>query len=107
MAGKPLIVSRASPEAGKLFDQTISENVVASYSLVYNGSLMVADGLGYMLCLDKILNVTGDSPLCFRPLMPLIKAYMNVVWKKYQVFSKASEAFLVALKDEQAKSDWG
>ncbi len=102
-----MIVSRSSPEAGKLLGQTISENVVASYSLVYNGSLMVADGLGYMLCLDKILNVTGDSPLCFRPLMPLFKAYMNVAWKKYQVFSKASEAFLIALKDEQAKNDWG
>ncbi len=102
-----MIVSRSSPEAGKLFGQTISENVVASYSLVYNGSLMVADGLGYMLCLDKILNVTGDSPLCFRPLMPLVKAYMNIAWKKYQVFSKASEAFLIALKDEQAKNDWG
>lgn len=107
MAGRPLIVSRSSPEAGKLFGQTISENVVASYSLVYNGSLMVADGLGYMLCLDKILNVTGDSPLCFRPLMPLVKAYMNIAWKKYQVFSKASEAFLIALKDEQAKNDGG
>lgn len=106
MAGKPLIVSRSSPETGSLFDQTISENVVASYSLIYNGSLMVADGLGYMLCLDKILNVTGDSPLCFRPLMPQVKAYMSVVWKKHQVFSKASEAFLAALKDEQAKGDW-
>lgn len=104
MAGRPLIVSRSSPEPGRLFDQTISENVVASYSLVYNGSLMVADGLGYMLCLDKILNVTGNSPLCFRPLMPVIKAYMNVVWKKYQVFSRASEAFLAALKEEQTKN---
>lgn len=107
MAGKPLIVSRSNPEAGRLLDQTISENVVASYSLVYNGSLMVADGLGYMLCLDRILNVTGDSPLCFRPLMPSIKAYMGVVWKKYQVFSKASEAFLIAIKEAQAKDDWG
>lgn len=76
MVGKPLIVSRSNPEAGRLLDQTISENVVASYSLVYNGSLMAADGLGYMLCLDTILNVTGDSPLCFRPLMPSIKAYI-------------------------------
>lgn len=107
MAGKPLIVSRSSPETGSLFDQTISENVVASYSLIYNGSLMVADGLGYMLCLDKILNVTGDSPLCFRPLMPQVKAYMSVVWKKHPVFSKASEAFLTALKDERAKSVQG
>lgn len=100
MAGKPLIVSRASPEPGSLFGQVISNHVVGSYSLVYNGSLMVADGLGYMLCLDKILNVTGDSPLCFRPLMPEIKAHMSIVWKKYQVFSKASQAFLNALKED-------
>lgn len=100
MEGKPLIVSRASPESGSLFGQVISNNVVGSYSLVYNGSLMVADGLGYMLCLDKILNVTGDSPLCFRPLMPEIKAHMSVVWKKYQVFSKASQAFLSVLKED-------
>lgn len=107
MEGKPLIVSRSTPEPGSPFGQAISKNVVASYSLVYNGSLMVADGLGYMLCLDKILNVTGDSPLCFRPIMPLIKAYMSVVWKKFQVFSRASEAFLTTLKDEQLKNDWG
>lgn len=100
MAGKPLIVSRGAPEPGSLFGQVISNHVVGSYSLVYNGSLMVADGLGYMLCLDKILNVTGDSPLCFRPLMPEIKAHMSVVWKKYQVFSKASQAFLNALKED-------
>lgn len=100
MAGKPLIVSRASPEPGSLSGQVISNHVVGSYSLVYNGSLMVADGLGYMLCLNKILNVTGDSPLCFRPLMPEIKAHMSIVWKKYQVFSKASQAFLNALKED-------
>ena len=74
--------------------------MVATYSLIYNGSLMVADGLGYMLCLDKILNVTGDSPLCFRPIRPPIKARMSVVWKRYQVFSKASEKFLEILREE-------
>ncbi len=102
MAGKPLIVSRVSPEPGSLFGQVISKNVAGSYSLVYNGSLMVADGLGYMLCLDKILNVTGDSPLCFRPLMPEVKAHMSVVWKKYQVFSKPSQRFLETLRQTLA-----
>lgn len=98
MAGKPLIISRGAPEPGSLFGQVISKNVAGSYSLVYNGSLMVADGLGYMLCLDKILNVTGDSPLCFRPLMPEVKAHMSVAWKKYQVFSKPSQRFLETLR---------
>lgn len=80
--------------------ELLSGCCVGSYNLVYNGSLMVADGLGYMLCLDKILNVAGDSPLCFRPLMPEIKAHMSVVWKKYQVFSKASQAFLAVLRED-------
>ena len=80
--------------------ELLSGCCVGSYNLVYNGSLMVADGLGYMLCLDKILNVAGDSPLCFRPLMPEIKAHMSVVWKKYQVFSKASQAFLNVLRED-------
>ena len=107
MAGEPLIVSRGSPELGAVSGQVISKNVVATYSLAYNGSLMVADGLGYMLCLDKILNVTGDSPLCFRPIMPLTKATMSVVWKRYQVFSKASERFLEVLRQTLAESEQG
>lgn len=107
MAGEPLIVSRGSPELGAVSGQVISKNVVATYSLAYNGSLMVADGLGYMQCLDKILNVTGDSPLCFRPIMPLAKATMSVVWKRYQVFSKASERFLEVLRQTLAESEQG
>lgn len=105
MAGKPLIISRGAPEPGTLYGQVISKNVAGSYSLVYNGSLMVADGLGYMLCLDKILNVTGDSPLCFRPLLPEVKAHMSVVWKKYQVFSKPSQRFLETLRQTLAEPE--
>lgn len=53
--------------------------------------------MGYALCLDRILNVTGDSPLCFRPLSPRREAAMYLVWKKYQVFSPAAEQYLEAL----------
>ena len=100
MEGKPLIVSRGILDTSILYDQPLFKNVVATYSLIYNGSLMVADGLGYMLCLDKILNLSGDSPLCFRPLRPLLKAQMFVAWKKFQFFSKASEKFLSLLRNE-------
>ena len=105
MSGKPLIVSRGILGSGMLHDQPLFTNVVATYSLIYNGSLMVADGLGYMLCMDKILNLSGDSPLCFRPLMPLIKVHMGIAWKKFQVFSKASEKFLTLLRDELMQQD--
>ena len=105
MSGKPLIVNRGILGSGMLHDQPLFKNVVATYSLIYNGSLMVADGLGYMLCLDKILNLSGDSPLCFRPLMPLLQTHMSIAWKKFQVFSKASEKFLALLRDELIQQD--
>ena len=105
MAGKPLIVNRGILGSGMLHDQPLFKNVVATYSLIYNGSLMVADGLGYMLCLDKILNLSGDSPLCFRPLMPPFKTRMSIAWKKFQVFSRASEKFLSLLRNELMQQD--
>ena len=105
MSGKPLIVNRGILGSSMMHDQPLFKNVVATYSLIYNGSMMVADGLGYMLCLDKILNLSGDSPLCFRPLMPLLKTHMSIAWKKFQVFSKASEKYLTLLRNELMQQD--
>ncbi|MGO0985320.1 LysR family transcriptional regulator [Clostridioides difficile] len=75
-------------------------NIVATYNLVYNASLMVDEGLGYALCLDKLINTTGNSNLCFRPLEPRLEAHLNIVWKKHQVFSKATKIFLNKLQSE-------
>ena len=69
-------------------------NIVATYSLLYNGSILVNEGIGYALCLDKIINTTGNSNLCFKPLNPKLEIGMNIIWKKYQVLSKANELFL-------------
>lgn len=69
-------------------------NIVATYNLIYNASIMVEEGIGYALCLDKLVNTTGDSNLCFRPLNPSLHVKLNVVWKKYQVFSRAAGKFL-------------
>ncbi|MGX9754987.1 LysR family transcriptional regulator [Clostridioides difficile] len=75
-------------------------NIVATYNLVYNASLMVDEGIGYALCLDKLINTTGNSNLCFRPLEPRLEAHLNIVWKKHQVFSKATKIFLNKLQSE-------
>ncbi len=77
-------------------------NVVSTYNLLFNASLIVEEGLGYALALDKLINTSGDSPLCFRPLEPALRSELHVVWKKYQVFSKAAEAFLALLRDQAA-----
>lgn len=97
LQGLPLIVSRQM-----LTDKdqvTENLNIVGTYNLLFNGSLMVDEGLGYALCLDKIINVSGGSHLCFRPLEPEVPQSMCVIWKKYQVFPKAAEKFLLKMQE--------
>lgn len=100
---KPLIVSRQALSDGSLpemLDIPAEQlNIVGSYNLLYNGSLMVEEGMGYAVCFDHIINTTGDTNLCFRPLSKQNEAPMFVVWKKYQVFTKAAEKFLIKLRE--------
>lgn len=95
---KPLIINRNTRDGDLLttwLGKNLSElNVTATYNLLFNASLMVDEGLGYALSLDKIINTTGDSNLCFVPCKPKLSVGMNLVWKKYQIFPKAAEKFL-------------
>ncbi len=36
--------------------------------------------------LDKLINTTGDSELCFRPLYPGMEAELCIVWKSIRSF---------------------
>ena len=82
---------------GEDFDKL---NVVTTYNLAYNAAIMVKEGIGYAITLDKIVNTSSDSNLCFRPLEPRLESGLNIVWKKHQVFSAAADVFL---KEIQAK----
>ncbi|CVI65210.1 Hca operon transcriptional activator [Clostridiales bacterium CHKCI001] len=75
-------------------------NLVASYNLIYNASLMVETGIGNAICIDKLINTTGESNLCFRPLKPHVSLKMVLVWKKHPFFSKACELFLSEVQKE-------
>lgn len=100
---KPLILSRQGNSEGELaswIGKEIPElEIVATYNLLFNASLLVEEGLGYALGFDKIINTSGSSNLCFRPLFPRREAQMSIIWKKYQVISKASEKFMMKLKE--------
>lgn len=99
----PLLVSRQSSVSNALSGWMKKDleqlPVVATYNLIYNASLMVEEGLGYALCLDKLINTTGNSNLIFKPLSPPLKVGLNIVWKKYQFFTRASEKFLQCLQE--------
>ena len=95
--GCPIIVSRASEQifSGEKY---ASLRIVATYNLLYNASLLVEDGLGYAICFDRLINTTGDSRLCVRPLVPRIENAGNLIWKKYQVFSPAVRLFIERIR---------
>lgn len=99
---QPLIVSRNSIENVSLhawFKQDKTKlNIVATYNLLYNGSLMVDEGLGYALAFDKIIN-TANTNLCFKPLQPSLHAEINIIWKRYNIFTKAAERFMLKLRE--------
>ncbi|MDE7325086.1 MAG: LysR family transcriptional regulator [Lachnospiraceae bacterium] len=101
---KPLIIShQASANTAMLqwLKSDISKlNIVATYDLIYNAAQFVKKGFGYVIALDKLINTAGDSNLCFRPLSPTFEAELYIVWKKYQVLSRASRIFLHQLKIE-------
>ena len=103
LCDKPLIISHQKNQGGELrawLKRNLDElNIAATYNLLFNASLFVDEGLGYAIGLDKIINTGEGSNLCFRPLEPPVEAELSVIWKKYQVFSKAAEQFLEKIKE--------
>ena len=100
---KPLIISHQKNQGGEFsswLNCNIEQlNIVATYNLLFNASLLVDEGLGYAIGLDKIINTGENSNLCFRPLEPTIEAELSIIWKKYQVFSKPAEQFMQKIKE--------
>lgn len=99
---EPLILSRQgmieSDISRWLKKETGQLHVAATYNLVFNASLMVKEGVGLALTFDRLVGTGSDSGLAFRPLSPKVESGMQVVWKKYQVHSRAAERFLEALR---------
>ena len=85
---------------GEDFDRL---DIVTTFNLMYNAAIMVEAGIGYAISIDKLVNTSESSSLCFRPLRPKLEAGLNIVWKKYQVFSTAAELFLERLQENFGK----
>lgn len=100
---KPLILSQQEYKGGKIMQwlklQETDLNIAATYNLIFNASLLVEEGLGYAIGFDKIINTSGNSSLCFRPLTPGLEDEINIIWKKYQIFSKPAEKFIGKLQE--------
>lgn len=98
LKGLPLIRSRHSMGERDISQKLGGEgNIVATYNLLYNASILTESGIGYAVSLDGLINTAG-SELCFKPIVPEITAHLDLAWKKYQVFSPAAQAFLEEMK---------
>lgn len=95
----PLIISREGVREeypkwfGKNFDRL---KIVATYNLIFNAGIMVQEGVGYLLSLDKILQ---NDKICFRPLYPQLKSELRFIWKKNQLFTPAAQILLDEIKN--------
>ncbi len=98
----PLIISRQTTQ-----DKTIQNwfgtdinrlNIAATYNLVYNAALLVQEGAGYMIGIDNLADTSERSNLCFVPLNLDYRMHLDLVWKKYQIFSRAAELFLEKIR---------
>ena len=101
ITGLQLVISRQSLSSNQLNGwmrkAPVKPNVTATYNLLYNASLMVESGVHCAVCLDGIVSTASGTGLVFRPFMPLLTVSSKLVWKKYQLFSRASEKFVEQL----------
>ncbi len=104
LSDKPLIVSRQVSKNSEISNWLKTDldklNIVTYYNLVYNASILVKNNIGYALTLEGLIDTSNSSVFDFKPLYPKLDLEINVIWKKYQVFSKSAEKFLNEVKKE-------
>lgn len=103
ISGRRVIVSRQNMAAngisGWMGPDFPEPGVVATYNLLFNASLLVSEGVGIALCLEGIVNTSGDSDLVFVPFEPELRVGMSLVWKKNSVQGRAQRLFLDGLRE--------
>lgn len=102
----PLMISRQMDREGGLsgwlgYDSE-ELNVVATGNLAHTLAMAVEEGIGCLLTLDQLVDLSAERNLCFRPLEPKLESWMYLAWKKYPVFTSAAEVFVNVLKQNLA-----
>lgn len=98
----PLLVSRQIYKANELngwLNKDLSKfNIIGTYNLIYNASLMVKEDSVYAITIDKLLK--DDNKVVFKKFEPELTSNIYFAWKKYQVLSKAGQLFLDELNEK-------
>lgn len=96
LSNLPLLVSRQVYRANELsgwLNKDLSKlNIIGTYNLLYNASLMVKEDSVYAITIDKLLK--DDNKVIFKKFEPELTSNIYFAWKKYQVLSKAGQLFI-------------
>lgn len=96
LSNLPLLVSRQVYRANELsgwLNKDLSKlNIIGTYNLLYNASLMVKEDSVYAITIDKLLK--DDNKVVFKKFEPELTSNIYFARKKYQVLSKAGQLFL-------------
>lgn len=96
LSNLPLLVSRQVYRANELsgwLNKDLSKlNIIGTYNLLYNASLMVKEDSVYAITIDKLLK--DDNEVVFKKFEPELTSNIYFARKKYQVLSKAGQLFL-------------
>lgn len=104
LAGRRLIISNQPADGEDGLSHTerrlkqLGANVVATYTLLYNASLLVEQGFGIALCLDGIIACGEGTPFAFVPTDFQPNMRSHIIWKRFQPQSRAASTFLRELR---------
>ena len=73
-------------------------NIISTFNLLYNASIMVEEGLGIALTIEKIAYNSQESNVKFVPLYPTLETGTVLAWKKQQVNTITKTKFIEHLK---------
>lgn len=97
------VLNSQQAENRKYFDSWFGNykeqiNIIGTVNLNFNGTLLVKNKAAIMLTLDKLANISDESNLTFRPITPMLKQPVTVIWKRETNKSPIADLFLNRLR---------
>lgn len=97
LRAQPLILYQGALDDGSLaewFQENTDElNIVGTFDMYLSAKKMVESGLGIALVFDNLVDYSHSDYICL-PLEPEIGVNVNLIWKKYQIFSDPAQFLL-------------
>lgn len=97
------VLNSQQAENRKYFDSWFGNykeqiNIIGTVNLNFNGTLLVKNKAAIMLTLDKLANISDESNLTFKPITPMLKQPVTVIWKRETNLSPVADLFLNRLR---------